>query len=74
MSTWRAAGFQEAAEKLLEEHGQACEEVTTSDLVHGGESVTHISMRFRSELVAETVKEKIDGEVIEGRKLQIKYA
>lgn len=31
-------------------------------------------MKFRSELVAETVKGRMDGQMVEGRKLQVKFA
>lgn len=74
IATWRIPAFQEAAEKLIEQHGFDFEEITTSEILHGGESVTDVCVKFRSELVAEFVKEKLEGEMIEGRKLQIKYA
>ena len=48
-------------------------DVTAEELIHGGESVTDVFVRFRSELVAEIVKEKIDGEMLEGRKLQVDF-
>ncbi|KAK5119150.1 hypothetical protein LTR85_007764 [Meristemomyces frigidus] len=74
LSTWRVAAFQEAAEQLIEQHGLAFEEVNTKEVVHGDESVTDVFVKFRSELVAEAVKEKIDGEVVGGRKVQVRFA
>ncbi|KAK6392213.1 hypothetical protein LTR65_003985 [Meristemomyces frigidus] len=74
LSTWRVEAFQEAVEKLIDQHGFAFEEITTTEVVHGGESVTDVCVKFRSELVAEVVKELIDGQMVEGRKLQVKFA
>lgn len=74
LSTWRIDAFQESADKLIEQHGLDFEEVTTVEVIHGGESVTDVLVRFRSEVVAEAVKEKIDGEIVEGRKLQVTFA
>lgn len=73
ISTWRLETFQIAAEKLVEQHSEF-QEVTTRELVHGGESVTDVFFKFRSEVVADMVKEKIDGEMVEGRKLQVKFS
>lgn len=58
---------------LIKQHG-AFEEILTEELVHGAESLTDVFVEFRSELVAEAMKEKIDGEMVEGRKLQIEFA
>ena len=73
ISTWRLPAFQLAAEELVNEHG-GFEEVTTSELVHGAESLTDVYFVFRSEVVAEVVKEKIEGEMVMGRKLQVTFA
>ena len=73
LSTWRAETFIEALKVLIEQHGQI-EEVQAEELLHGGESITDVFLKFRSELVAEAVKEKIDGELLESRKLQVTFA
>jgi len=73
ISTWRFSNFIEAAETLIKEHSEI-EEVTTSEFEHGEESWTDVYCRFRSELVAGMVKEKIDGEVVYGRKMQVTFA
>lgn len=73
ISTWRLEDFRIAAEALVEQHSEF-QQVTTSEIVHGGESVTDVFFKFRSELVAEMVKEKIDGGIVEGRKLQVNFA
>ncbi|EMC91244.1 hypothetical protein BAUCODRAFT_319348 [Baudoinia panamericana UAMH 10762] len=73
VSTWRLEAFQLAVTKLINVHG-ASEAITANELVHGGESVTDVFVRFRSELVAEMVKGKIDGVMVEGRKLQVTFA
>ncbi|KAK3718854.1 hypothetical protein LTR37_004770 [Vermiconidia calcicola] len=72
VSTWRLENFTEGLKALIEHHA-VFEEITTDELLYGGESVTDVSVRFRSELVAETVKEKVDGAIVEGRKLQVAY-
>ena len=71
--TWRLETLIESLKTLVENHGEI-EEVTTEELVYGDESLIDIFVRFRSELVAEVVKTKIDGELVEGRKLQVNYA
>lgn len=43
------------------------------EVIHGGESVTDVCVRFRSEIVAEMVRERIEGEMVEGRKLQVTF-
>lgn len=73
VSTWRVQAFREEAESLLERHGVIFDEVKAGEIVHGGESVTDVSVEFRSEMVAEMAKEKLDGEMVGGRKLQVKY-
>ena len=73
LSTWRLETFTTHLRALIEQHGQI-EEVMTEELVHGGESTTDVFVRFRSELVAEAVKGKINGELLDGRKLQVDFA
>ena len=72
LSTWRTNTFVESLKTLIGQHGEI-EKVHTEELVHGGESVTDVYIEFRSELVAEVVKNKIEGETVEGRKLQVKF-
>ncbi|KAK5137651.1 hypothetical protein LTR08_007946 [Meristemomyces frigidus] len=74
VSTWRVEAFQSAAEALIEQKGFDFVEVTAVELEHGGESVTDVFMKFRSEIVAELVRDVIDGEMVEGRKLQARFA
>ena len=57
---------------MIEQHG-AIEAITAKELVHGGESLTDVSVQCRSELVAEQVKEKIDGKLLDGRRLQVTF-
>lgn len=73
LATWKLEEFMQALRPVILQHG-VIEDVATEDLLHGGESVTDVYVRFRSELVAEVVKANIDGEVVHGRKLQVKYA
>lgn len=63
----------EAVQTLIEKHSEL-EDLVTRELVHGGESVTDIWAEFESEETAEAVKEKIDGEIIYEKKLQVKFA
>lgn len=64
--------FLTAVKDVIEEHGEI-EDIETSELVHGGEIMTDVNVSFRSELVAEAVVEKINGEILQGRKLQVKF-
>ena len=73
IATWHLGDFLEAIERLVKEHGQIGE-ATTSELIHGAESVTDVYIEFPSEMVADMVREKIDGEVLLKRKLQIAFA
>lgn len=63
----------ETLQTQIEEHAEI-EDIVTRELVHGGESVTDIWVEFESEELAETIKEKFDGEIIHERKLQVKFA
>lgn len=72
--TWRVDAFTTALKAMIASHGVEFEDVMTRELEHGGESLTDVSISFSSELVAELVKDGIDGELLEGRKLQVKYA
>lgn len=73
IATWRLKDFTSSLGTLIAEHGQI-EDVLGKEIVHGGESVTDVFVQFRSELVAETVKDKISGVLLEGRKLQVEFA
>jgi hypothetical protein len=57
----------------VKEHGEF-EEVITNEVIHGAESQTDVCVKFRSALVAEMVKEKISGETVMRRKLQVRFA
>ncbi|KAK3718321.1 hypothetical protein LTR37_005134 [Vermiconidia calcicola] len=72
ISTWRLETFTKSLKALIEHHA-LLEEITTDKLFYGGESVTDVYFRFRNELVAEAVKEKVDGAMVDGRKLQVAY-
>lgn len=48
--------------------------IMTRDLDYGGEPQTDVHIAFRSELVAEAAKEKINAVLLEGRKLQVRFA
>jgi hypothetical protein len=73
VSTWQVSSFQQVAEELITKHG-GFERFTTEEVVHGGESVTDIFVVLRSETVAEMVKDKIDGEIVAGRKIQVQFS
>ena len=73
VADWRLETFTASVKSLIEQHAEI-EEMTTEAVNLSGENVTDVYVTFRSELVAEMVKERIDGELFEGRKLQIKFA
>lgn len=74
IATWRKTSFVEHLKPLLSEKSTMEDiEVTAKDLDYGGEMRTDICVKFRSELVAEVAKDKIDGVLLQGRKLQVKY-
>ncbi|KAK5675827.1 hypothetical protein LTS10_011558 [Elasticomyces elasticus] len=73
ISTWRLPAFLAAAEAIIMATGEEGEAETT-ELIHGGESVTDVFYSFRTELVAGMVMKEIRGQLVEGRKLQVTFA
>ncbi|KAI6800606.1 cysteine proteinase [Hortaea werneckii] len=74
VATWRVPGFWEGVEKLLEEEKVGFVELITEETVHGGESVTDVKLRFRDEGQAEMARGKLEGQMVGGRKLQVRVA
>lgn len=73
IATWRLTTFNPAAKTLIEQHGSMAA-FQTEEHFHGGESVTDVFVQFDDEDEAAVVKEKINGKMVGGRKLQVKYA
>jgi hypothetical protein len=73
LATWQVPAFREAVEKLIEQHGGFDEMVTTEFDSGGGEKLTDVLVKFSSEEKAELVKDEIDGEIVAGRKVQVKF-
>lgn len=74
VATWRLRDFREGVEKLLKEEGVDYEELSTQETVHGGESVTDVKLRFRDPGLAEMARGKLEGQMVGGRKLQVRIA
>ena len=74
--SWRltTTTFMKSLGALLERHGVVEEDTWTEETLHAGQNVMDVFIRLRSELAAEAVKYNIDGAMLEGRKLQVKYA
>ncbi|KAK4553299.1 hypothetical protein LTR86_009599 [Recurvomyces mirabilis] len=70
--TWRLQSFKPAIDDLIRRYAEY-EKVVTTTMVHGGESLTDVYVYFSSASAAAKVKETIDGEMVEGRKLQVAY-
>jgi hypothetical protein len=73
IASWRLTTFVEGLGELMGEAGDF-EEVKTEDVDLGGEVVTDVFIRFGSEGAAEGAKEVLHGKMLNGRKLQVKYA
>jgi hypothetical protein len=73
LATWRCDTFVEELGTMIDTCCPDFEEVTTKEVDIGGESVTDVFIRFRSEMVAETAKDELDGKMLSGRKLQVGY-
>ncbi len=73
LPTWRRDPFTGAIKTLIDQYGEI-EEILIEEADYGGERASDIFVKFRSELVAEMVKDRIDGELVDGRKLQVMYA
>lgn len=74
VATWRLRDFREGVEKLLKEEGVEYVELSTQETVHGGESVTDVRLRFRDPGQAEMARGKLEGQMVGGRKLQVRIA
>ncbi|KAI7240186.1 hypothetical protein KC330_g1382 [Hortaea werneckii] len=74
IATWSVPGFREGVEKLLEEEGVGFAEMNAEETVHGGESVTDVRLRFRDRGQAEMARGKLEGKMVGGRKLQVRWA
>ncbi|GAB1735480.1 hypothetical protein NU219Hw_g3108t1 [Hortaea werneckii] len=74
VATWRMREFREGVEKLLEEQEVGFAEMITEETVHGGESVTDVRLRFRDQGQAEMARGKLEGQMVGGRKLQVRLA
>ncbi|RMY97619.1 hypothetical protein D0862_07973 [Hortaea werneckii] len=74
LATWRMRDFREGVEKLLEEQRVGFAEMITEETVHGGESVTDVRLRFRDQGQAEMASGKLEGQMVVGRKLQVRSA
>ena len=74
VATWRLRDFREGVEKLLTEEGVEYVELSTQETVHGGESVTDVRLRFRDPGQAEMARGKLEGQMVRGRKLQVRVA
>lgn len=79
VATWRVPTFLPAVRQIVEEIAEV-EEMATRELVHGGQSSTDVFVRLGgldelgAGLVAEMVREALDGRVVGGRKLRVGFA
>ena len=73
LSTHRLLAFEKAVRLLIDEYADI-EGLTTRELDAGGESVTDVFVEFLDQYDAAMVKQRIDGEMVEGRKLQVRIA
>ena len=73
IATWRLPTFNRAVKTLIEQHGSMAA-FQTEEHFHGGESVIDVFVQFDDEVKAKVIKEKINGEMVGERKLQVKYA
>ncbi|RMZ29975.1 hypothetical protein D0859_05911 [Hortaea werneckii] len=74
VATWRIPAFQTAVEALMEQEGVEYVELSTEETVHGGESVTDVRLRFRDPEQVEMAGGKLEGQMVGGRKLQVRIA
>ncbi|KAI7279312.1 hypothetical protein KC345_g5449 [Hortaea werneckii] len=74
VATWRIPGFRTGLEALMEKEGVESVELMTEETVHGGESVTDVRIRFRDPGQAEMARGKLEGQMVGGRKLQVRIA
>jgi len=72
--TWRLTSFLPAVKILVGEIVDGTIEWEMRALEDGGESMTDVFVRVRSEVVAEIVREKIQGCLIEGRMVRVGFA
>ncbi|KAK3647022.1 hypothetical protein LTR56_008188 [Elasticomyces elasticus] len=73
ISTWRVPTFLTAVEAIIMATGEEGD-AETAELIHGGESVTDVFYSFRTDLVAGMVMEEIQGQLVDGRVLQVTFA
>lgn len=73
VSSWQVPDFIAALKSKIELWAEI-EEVSEQILVHGGESLTNVTVKFASEEDAKMVKVEIDEELILGRKVQVKFS
>ncbi len=74
ISTHRLAAFTTALQSTLEKHLDELPELLTRELVHGGESVTDVYLKFEAVEEAEAVMGMIEGGVIGERVLSVTFA
>ncbi|GAB1726987.1 hypothetical protein NU195Hw_g2903t1 [Hortaea werneckii] len=74
VATWRLSGFRTGLEALMVEEGVESVELVTEETVHGGESVTDVRLRFGDPGQAEMARGKLEGQIVGGRKLQVRVA
>ncbi|RMY90411.1 hypothetical protein D0864_06253 [Hortaea werneckii] len=74
VSTWRLPGFRTGLEALMEREGVEFVELLSEETVHGGESVTDVRLRFGDPGQAEMARGKLEGQMVLGRKLQVRSA
>lgn len=72
LSTWQYPKFEEAMKGLLDVYAAGAE-LETEEWKHGGESVTDVLARFNSEEQATLIKDQIEGEMVNGRKVQVRF-
>lgn len=74
LSTWQYPAFKKAIEELLDQYMAGAAELETTEWRnHGGESSTDVRVKFGSEDQASMIKGQIEGEMVNGRKLQVRF-
>ena len=70
---WELETFKQGDKGVIEQYGEV-RDLVTKEVRDGVEDCVDVYAVFRSELVAEVVKDELDGSLVEGRKLRVRPA
>lgn len=73
VSAWMLEAFKTSVKEAIEEYGEV-RDLMTEQVKDGAEECVDVYAVFRSELVAEVVKDGLDGKLVEGRIVRVRYA